>query len=144
VHQVIGSCPICGEELHVARLHCPACDSALEGDFGLGRLYRLNREQMQFVETFLKNRGSLKDVGTELEMSYPTVVSRLNDVLMALGYRDRIKPADEPPASPEQRRDVLDRLARGEISADDAARLLKNKPAAATVARGARDTVDKE
>ena len=142
MHQVIGSCPICGEELHVARLHCPACDSALEGDFALGRLYRLNREQMQFVETFLKNRGSLKDVGTELEMSYPTVVNRLNDVLMALGYRDRIKPAEEPSISSEQRRDVLDRLARGEISADDAAKMLKNKPAATPAPRSTRDTVE--
>jgi hypothetical protein len=132
MHQVIGSCPICGEELQVARLHCTACDTTLDGAFALGRLYRLNRDQMQFVETFLKNRGSLKDVGMEMEMSYPTVVNRLNEVLIVLGYRDRIKPADEPTITPEQRRDVLDRLARGEISADDAAKLLKGKTATAS------------
>jgi hypothetical protein len=142
VHQVIGSCPICGEELHVARLHCAACDTALEGTFALGVLYRLNREQMQFVETFLKNRGSLKDVGTEMEMSYPTVVNRLNDVLFALGYRDRIKPADEPAITPEQRRDVLDRLARGEINADDAAKMIKNRPGTGSTARSTRDAIE--
>ena len=95
MYQVIGACPVCGEELNVTRLHCASCDTTLEGTFSLGGFYRLTREQMQFVDTFLKNRGSLKDVGAELEMSYPTVVSRLNDVLIAMGYRDRVKPYGE-------------------------------------------------
>jgi hypothetical protein len=127
MYQVIGSCPVCGEELSVTRLHCANCDTTLEGSFSLGGFYRLTREQMQFVDTFLKNRGSLKDVGAELEMSYPTVVNRLNDVLVAMGYRDRVKPAEDSIATPEQRRDILERLARGEINADDAARQLKGK-----------------
>jgi hypothetical protein len=127
MYQVLGSCPVCGGELEVARLHCPTCDTAIEGTFGLGRIYHLSRDQAQFVEVFLKNRGSLKDVGLELDISYPTVVNRLNDTLIALGYRERVKPADETPPAPDQRRDILDRLARGEIGADEAARLLKGK-----------------
>lgn len=127
MNQVIGSCPICGEELEVTRLHCSSCDTALEGNFSLGRFYRLSREQLQFVETFIRNRGSLKDIGQEMGMSYPTVVNRLNDVLIALGYSDRVKPADDAPVPSDQRREVLERLARGEISADDAARILKGK-----------------
>jgi hypothetical protein len=127
MNQVIGSCPICGDELEVTRLHCSSCDTALEGSFGLGRFYRLSREQLQFVETFIKNRGSLKDIGQEMDMSYPTVVNRLNDVLIALGYRDRVKPAEEGAGAADQRREVLERLAKGEISADDAARILKGK-----------------
>ena len=127
MNQVIGSCPICGEELEVTRLHCSSCDTTLEGSFALGRFYRLTREQLQFIETFIKNRGSLKDVGQEMDMSYPTVVSRLNDVLIAIGYRDRIKPAEDPGVPADQRRDILERLARGEINADDAARILKGR-----------------
>ncbi len=127
MYQVPGSCPVCGGELEVARLHCSNCDSAIEGSFSLGRIYRLSRDQAQFVEVFLKNRGSLKDVGLELDISYPTVVSRLNDTLIALGYRERVKPAEDTAAALDQRRDILDRLARGEISADEAARLLKGK-----------------
>jgi len=126
MYPVIGSCPVCGEELEVTRLHCRNCETTIEGAFDLGRFYRLSREQVQFVETFIKNRGSLKDVGSELSMSYPTVVNRLNDVLVALGYRDRVKPADES-ISAEQRREILERLARGEISAEEAARQLKGK-----------------
>ena len=127
MYQVLGSCPVCGGELEVARLHCSTCDTGIEGNFSLGRIYRLSRDQAQFVEVFLKNRGSLKDVGTELDMSYPTVVSRLNETLIALGYRERVKPAEDAPPAPDQRRDILDRLARGEISADEAARQLKGK-----------------
>ena len=127
MYQIIGSCPVCGEALQVTRLHCPNCDSAVEGNFTLGAFHRLNREQMQFVEIFIKNRGSLKDVGQELSMSYPTVVKGLNDVLVALGFADRVKPAEEPAVSPDQRRDILERLARGELSADDAARQLRGR-----------------
>lgn len=127
MYQVIGVCPICRGELHVARLHCPTCDSSIEGDFALGDSYRLNREQLQFLEVFVKNRGSLKDTGAELGISYPTVTNRLNDVLITMGYADRVKPADDPPVTAEQRRDILERLARGEVSADEAARLLRSK-----------------
>lgn len=126
MHQVIGACPVCGEELMVTRLHCGQCDTALEGRFALGRFYHLSREQIQFLEIFTKNRGSLKDIGLELQISYPTVVNRLNEMLMALGFRESVAPADET-GSPEQRRDILERLARGDISADDAARRLKGK-----------------
>ncbi len=124
---VVGRCPVCGDELEVTRLHCPSCDSALEGNFALGRFQRLTREQMQFVETFIKNRGSLKDAGLELGISYPTVVNRLNDLLTALGYTDRVKAAEELAISPEQRKEILDQLAQGQITADQAARLLKGK-----------------
>jgi hypothetical protein len=126
MYQVIGACPICGNEMHVTRLHCAHCDSAIEGAFSLGGFYRLSREQMQFVDTFLKNRGSLKDIGLELGMSYPTVVNRLNEVLLAMGYADRVKPAEDA-VSAEQRRDILERLARGDLSADEAARQLRGK-----------------
>ncbi len=135
MYQVIGSCPVCGEELSVTRLHCANCDTTLEGAFSLGGFYRLSREQMQFVDIFLKNRGSLKDVGAELEISYPTVVNRLNDVLIAMGYRDRVKPADETVPSADQRREILERLARGEISAGDAARQLKGRQEPAALVR---------
>jgi hypothetical protein len=127
MYQVIGTCPICGDALQVTRLHCPNCDSAVEGAFSLGDFNRLSREQMQFVQVFIKNRGSLKDVGTELGVSYPTVVKGLNDVLVALGFADRVKPAEEPTIAAEQRREILERLARGELGADDAARQLRGK-----------------
>src|SRR4051794_29202572 len=80
MHPVIGRCPICHDELAVTRLQCRNCGTSVEGEFSLGPLQRLSQDQVRFVEAFVRNRGSLKDVGGELNMSYPTVNSRLNDI----------------------------------------------------------------
>ena len=123
MHPVPGTCPVCGEDLTVTRLHCRSCDSVLEGQFGLGRFNQLSAEQLHFVETFVRCEGKLNKVQEELGMSYPTVRSRLLDVIRALGYEVR----DEPGISPEQRRRILDDLAQGSISSDEAVRLLQGE-----------------
>jgi hypothetical protein len=56
-------------------------------------------------------------------MSYPTARSRLNDVIQALGYEVR----DEPEISQEERAAILERVAAGEITSEDAVELLKGK-----------------
>ncbi len=81
-----GKCPVCSHALTVTRLQCGNCGTGLDGAFGLGRLQALSPEQVQFVETFIKCRGKIKDVESELGISYPTVVGRLNDVVRAMGY----------------------------------------------------------
>lgn len=86
MNQMPGKCPVCDNSLNVIRLQCGQCGTAIEGVFGLGRLQALNREQIQFVETFLKCKGKIKDVENELDISYPTVVARLNEVVRAMGY----------------------------------------------------------
>jgi hypothetical protein len=93
-------------------------------------LERLSQEQIQFVEAFIRNRGSLKDVGSELGMSYPTVNSRLNDILLALGYGDRVKvsePQEQPAASAERKREILTQVQEGKLAAAEAARLLRER-----------------
>jgi hypothetical protein len=125
IPSVIGRCPICGEELAVTRLHCGACDTQIEGRFRLGRFQRLSSEQLAFVEVFVKNRGIIKDVEAELNISYPTVRARLDEALRAMGY-----PAGDDPgrASPRQtredRRQVLEDLRERRITAEEAARRL--------------------
>ena len=123
MHPVPGTCPVCGEDLTVTRLHCRSCDSVLEGQFGLGRFNQLSAEQLHFVETFVRCEGKINKVQEELGMSYPTVRSRLLDVIRALGYEVR----DEPGISPDQRRKILDDLAQGSISSDEAVRLLQGE-----------------
>jgi hypothetical protein len=132
MHPVIGRCPICHDELSVARLHCHNCGTQIEGDFSLGPLQRLNQDQVRFVEAFVRNRGSLKDVGSELGMSYPTVNNRLNDILIAMGYGDRVKvPEPAEPATeggqvnPARKREILTAVREGRMSALEAERLLR-------------------
>jgi hypothetical protein len=72
----------------------------------------------------------LKDVGSELGMSYPTVNSRLNDILLALGYGDRVKvsePQEQPAASAERKREILTQVQEGKLAAAEAARLLRER-----------------
>jgi hypothetical protein len=125
---VIGICPVCAGELTVTRLQCPSCQTALEGRFRLGRYAGLTYEQLAFLDIFVKNRGIIKDVEAELGLSYRTVVSRLDDLLRALGFPagDEAGPRPgrvEAQSRPERRR-VLEELRDGRVSADEAARRL--------------------
>jgi hypothetical protein len=120
-HQVLTRCPVCNDDLRITRLDCPACGSALQGNFTLGRLARLTREQLQFVEIFIRCRGKIKDVEEELGISYPTVVGRLNEVVQAMGFEVRQEDAD----AASRRQQILDELAEGKLTAADAASRLR-------------------
>ena len=124
MYPVIGKCPVWGETLSVTRLHCRACDSTLEGQFSLGRFYQLSPEQLAFVETFIRCEGKLTRLQDELSMSYPAARARLTEVIRALGYEVR----DEEPSVPaEKRKSILEQLAAGQISSEDAVELLRGK-----------------
>jgi hypothetical protein len=140
------ACPVCGDHLTITRLSCDRCGSALEGAFEtlaggegarksgplgvaargdaarFGRMARLDDEQLEFVETFLRCRGVIKNVEDMLGVSYPTVRARLNAVLEAMGFG-----GDEEPATADRRRarrEILSELAAGRISAEEAHELL--------------------
>ena len=125
MNQVLGRCPVCGEELSVTRLECPSCATALEGHFTLGRFYHLSPEQLRFAETFIKCEGKINRVEEELGISYPTVRNRLQEVIRALGNPVEEEQTERP--SPGRRREILSQLSQGEISAEEAARLLRGE-----------------
>lgn len=121
MNRIVSTCPVCGDEMRVVRLHCNGCETSLEGNFQLGQFLKLGPEQMHFVDVFLKCRGKIKDVEEELGISYPTVVARLNEVITALGYE--AQPVQEE--AQEMRKQILDELSEGRISASEAARRLR-------------------
>jgi hypothetical protein len=132
-HDVISTCPVCSGELAVTRLHCRACGTTLEGDFSVGRFGRLSREQLALLESFLRSRGNLRDMERELGISYPTVRSRVEALVRALGFRetdgdgaDTDAEVGVEPAETLTRQEVLERLARHEIGAEDAAVMIRN------------------
>ena len=127
MHSVIGICPVCEQALEVTRLYCRHCDTALEGHFSLGRFYELSPEQLHFVETFVRCEGKLNRVQEELRLSYPTVRSRLHDVIRALGYE--VAEDEEAVVTAEMRHEVLAALAAGKITADEATRRLRGAAA---------------
>jgi hypothetical protein len=119
--RLVATCPSCDGQMEVRRLECPACGVGVDGHFEAGPLAGLNREQLSFVEVFLRARGKIKEVEDQLGISYPTVVGRLNELLTAMGYA-----AADDPRDAERRQQVLDDLAAGRISAADAAERLRN------------------
>jgi hypothetical protein len=128
-HDVIATCPVCAHELAVTRLRCGECGTTIEGEFGVGRFGRLTRDQTQVLESFLRSRGNLRDMERELGISYPTVRARVEALVRALGFG----PRDEPEAAAAittddiqaGRRDILERLSRRELSAEQAAEAIR-------------------
>ena len=134
---VISTCPVCEGELTISRLHCRSCGTALEGEFGVGRFGRLSKEQLALLESFLRSKGNLKEMERELGISYPTVRGRVDALVRALGLAEgeegeseSDESAVEAPAAFDadlaaQRREILERLAKREIAADEAAAALR-------------------
>ena len=121
---VVSKCPICSAQLKVVRLECDGCGTRLEGSFSLGRFHALSPDQLEFLETFIRARGNFKDIERELGISYPTVRSRLDAMIRALGFPSQAEPDRES----ERRKEILRELAEGRIAADDAANLLESEP----------------
>jgi hypothetical protein len=118
MNSILGQCPVCSELLEVTRLHCRSCDTTIEGHFDTGHFSHLSADQIAFIEVFLKKEGKINGVGRELGLSYPTVRSRLHDVIAALGLT--VEAEEEPGMSEEERQQVLNELAQGKISTDEA------------------------
>ena len=130
-HDVISTCPVCSNELAVTRLHCSSCGTTLEGDFSVGRFGRLNREQMALLDSFLRSRGNLREMERELGISYPTVRSRVEALVRALGFGPRADADDvddgagEAAVPARTREEILQALARHEMTADEAAAAIR-------------------
>jgi len=114
----ITKCPACGSvDLEIARFRCTQCGTIVEGAFVLSRLANLPEDHLRFVEVFLRCRGNIKEVERELGISYPTVRSRLDRVVHALGYTDG--------SVPEKRKEILQALEQQEIEPEEAVRALR-------------------
>lgn len=119
---MITTCPVCKGRLSVQRLHCRSCDTSIEGHFDTGRFGRLSAEQLNFVETFIRCEGKLNRMERELGMSYPTLRSRLTEIIQQMGFE--VGPEEEG-LSVEERHRILDELAQGKISSEQAMSLLE-------------------
>src|SRR6185503_13841807 len=135
-HDVISTCPVCAGELAVTRLHCRSCGTTLEGEFSVGRFGRLTKEQLVLLESFLRSRGNLRDMERALGISYPTVRGRVEALVRALGFgpREGSEEAEDDAASAAAanadtaagRQAILERLAKGEIGAEEAATAIRS------------------
>lgn len=116
-------CPLTGGPVVITRIYCPDSGITMEGEFTITQPFaQLSEEQLRFVEIFVRCEGKLNRMEEELKLSYPTIRTRLHEVIRALGYEPgREEPRAEertptPVLSPLARRQILQALEAGELS----------------------------
>jgi hypothetical protein len=119
--RLLQDCPVCGSTLQVQVLQCPSCKTRIEGSFEPppSRIFYLSKKDLEFIETFVRLRGNIKEMEKALGVSYPTVRGMLDGVIERMGYPVR-RGVDA-----KRRGEIIDQLEKGEISAERAAELLK-------------------
>ncbi|MBE7555992.1 MAG: DUF2089 domain-containing protein [Anaerolineales bacterium] len=131
-------CPFCSAAITTVKQYtCTSCGTTFDGQFALPEaahpLNRLSHAQLDFVLTFVRCEGKLNRLEAELGVSYPTVRSRLNEVITALGGEPQVEievsplPPAEPVPAPPTRKQILDDLAAGKLSPEEAMKLLRNQ-----------------
>ena len=82
-------CPSCHSQLKVKCLKCENCQTEVSGLYDLPVLALLSSDDQQFILRFVKNSGSLKEMASELKLSYPTVRNILNDIISKIEEHEK-------------------------------------------------------
>lgn len=106
-------CPVCASELALTRLSCDSCHTELSGHFQACEFCSLTVEDRDLLRVFLSSRGNIKELERHLGVSYPTARGRFDAVLSRMGIEAPV------PANPA-RVELMEKVARGELSIDDA------------------------
>ncbi|GLZ59510.1 MULTISPECIES: DUF2089 domain-containing protein [Micromonospora] len=101
-----------GQSVVVERVRLASNGVAIEGEFELPQLAQLTVEDQVFVTAFVRCHGSIKEMERVFGVSYPTIKSRLNRITQMLDFVE----TDPAPT----RADIIDRLRRGDITAQQA------------------------
>ena len=117
MRKILEECPSCGSELEVTRLSCTRCETVVTGRCQPSRLCQKPPASVQFLEAFVKSRGNIKEMERELGISYWTIRSQLNELIQELGFEVEAAQEDELKT---RRREILEQVDRGELSASDA------------------------
>lgn len=120
MYKLLSRCPVCSNKLKAIRLRCNSCNTVIDNEFELSKFDYLTNEQLYFIETFIRCRGSIKEVEREMGISYPTVRAKLDEVIESLGY------AAKETKVKQDSKDILNALEQGDISVDEAISKLKN------------------
>ena len=106
-----------GRSVVVERVRLADRDIAIEGAFELPELARLSPDDQVFVAAFVRSHGSIKEMEQVFGVSYPTIKARLNRISSRLSFVE----TDPKPS----RAEILERLERGEITAEEAVRQME-------------------
>jgi hypothetical protein len=108
-----------GRPIAVERIRLIDEDLVIEGSFELPQLARLGVEDQVFITAFVRSHGSIKEMERIFGVSYPTIKARLNRLSEGLKFVE----TDPSPSGVE----ILEQLAGGQISADEAITELESR-----------------
>lgn len=113
------NCPYCTGDFIIREVECQSCKTQIKGSFKSNRFHMFNPEDLFFIEMFLKNEGNIKLMEKDLGISYPTVKSRLKNIITTLGYQTE-------ESHSKQRIKILNDLSAGKIGVEVAMKSLKD------------------
>lgn len=116
------NCPVCGDVMEIVKLKCKKCGCELSGSFTPCKFCMLEEKHMQFVEAFLRCRGSIKEMEKMLGVSYPTVKNMMDAALLALGFDE--KKSERQKRVESEKEEILAKLAAKEMDVDTAIKRL--------------------
>jgi len=114
----IDHCPLCGGSMKVQKLKCLQCEISIEGEFFTSPILSLSEDEQLFIELFVLNSGSLKKMAEIMQVTYPTIRSRLNAIIRKMkqisGDQDTYK------------QKILQKVEEGKLSPESAANIIRN------------------
>jgi len=111
-------CPSCSGQMVIERLRCDSCGTEVHGHYQPCQVCSLDTDSRGLFDLFLRARGNLKDVQRALKVSYPTVRQRIEVMFQKIEL-------DKPRPDPME---ILGRVRRGELTVEQAERLLRGEP----------------
>ncbi len=115
-----GKCPVCKSKLNIAKLSCPECKAEFPMNEPMHNFAYLNSSQMEFLEIYLKSRGSMKAISEQMNCSYPTAKKKLDELLCALGYAEEGEKVQEVEVN-------MDSIRKPTPNATKASEIVRNK-----------------
>lgn len=113
----LDKCPACDGGLAITSYQCEDCGTEIRGYFTGNKFSKLSQEELEFIEVFVMNRGSIKEIEKVMGISYPTVRNKLDSVIKSLGHSID---------SEDARMEILTMLDQGQITAEEATEMLSN------------------
>ena len=119
--KILDQCPVCQSRMEITQLSCTNCETVVVGRFEPNRFSKLPQESLDFLEAFVRNRGNVKEMERDLGISYWVIRRKIDELITELGLE--AKP--HPETARTSRREILERLKNGEITAEEAGKLLE-------------------
>ena len=133
MQKYINKCLYCdNNEMIIREIECPHCGVRVSGNFQIPDtpFENLSEKQVGFMLNYIRCEGRFNRLEEELNLSYPTLRNRLNDLILALGFDPGKETVDEElqnQLSSDKRKQILDDLHDGKLSFDEAQKKLKNE-----------------